>query len=127
MYVPSGQKYFQIYSLPQFSFNSYNLKLKFKIETVSLLKSIQILKGSFGALRTSLSWRLLPSPRWNKAYREAQDSMDILLDFGKKHIQMAENSYESTKTDPEQMSVLKKMIRRCDPGSSYPLVMALGT
>ena len=83
--------------------------------------------GSFGALRTSLSWRILPSPRWNKAYREAQDSMDILLDFGKKHIQVAANNFESTKANPDQMSVLKKMIHRCEPGSSYPLVMALGT
>ena len=53
--------------------------------------------------------------------------MDTLLDFGKKHIQMAANNFESTKTDPDQMSVLKKMIHRCEPGSSYPLVMALGT
>ena len=82
--------------------------------------------GSFGALRTSLSWRLLPNPRWNKAYREAQDSLDILLDFGKKHVQTAKYNYETAKNDTDQMSILKKMVRRCDPESSYPLVMALG-
>ena len=82
--------------------------------------------GSFGALRTSLSWRLLPNPRWNKAYREAQDNLDILLDFGKKHIQTAKYNYETGKTDTDQISILKKMVRRCDSESSYPLVMALG-
>lgn len=81
--------------------------------------------GSFGALRTSLSWRLLPNPRWNKAYREAQDNLDILLDFGKKHIQTAKYNYETGKTDTDQISILKKMVRRCDSESSYPLVMAL--
>ena len=34
--------------------------------------------GSFGALRTSFSWRILPSPRWNKAYREAQDNLGTI-------------------------------------------------
>ena len=61
-----------------------------------------------------------------KAYREAQDNLDILLDFGKKHIQTAKYNYETAKTDTDQMSILKKMVRRCDPESSYPLVMALG-
>ena len=73
------------------------------------------------------AWELKKNHKFfTKAYREAQDNLDILLDFGKKHIQTAKYNYKTGKTDTDQLSILKKMVRRCDSESSYPLVMALG-
>lgn len=82
--------------------------------------------GSFESLRTSISWKFCPYPRWNKGYREAQDSLNILLDFGKKHIQEATEKmdFQSSKSNKNK-SVLEKMIERNGSESTYPLVMAL--
>lgn len=79
--------------------------------------------SSFESLRTSISWRFFP-PRWNKGYREAQDNLNILLDFGKKHIQEA-TARMDLESNSIHKSILQKMIERNGTESSYPLVMAL--
>ena len=49
-----------------------------------------------------------------------------MLDFGKKHIDKAvQQIQEKGPENAGEMSVLEKMIRRNQPGSTYPLVMAL--
>ena len=73
----------------------------------------------------SPSWKLLP-PRWNKAYRQAQDNLDILLEFGKEQVENAKQRMKSKKSDNlDEMSVLQKMVKRNGQQSTYPLVMAI--
>ena len=44
------------------------------------------------------TWQFLP-PRWNKTFRNAQDDLDILLDFGKKLVDEAKKRMSEKKTD----------------------------
>ena len=60
---------------------------------------------------TSPSWKFLP-PRWNKAYRKAEDSLGILLDFGKEQVDKAKQNIEAKGIqDPQEMSVLQKTVQ----------------
>ena len=71
------------------------------------------------------TWKLLP-PRWNKTFRKAQDNQDIILDFGKKHVESAIKRISDKQIeDTHEMSVLQKLIIRNGPNSTYPLVTAI--
>ena len=71
------------------------------------------------------TWQFLP-PRWNKTFRNAQDDLDILLNFGKKQVDAAKKRMSEKKTDDiNEMSVLEKLIIRNGPESTYPLVTAI--
>ena len=80
---------------------------------------------SFLPLMMTPTWKFLP-PRWNKTFRNAQDNMDIMLDFSKKHVEIAKKRiFEDGVDDTHEMSVLQKMIIRNGPNSTYPLVTAM--
>ena len=72
------------------------------------------------------TWKFLP-PRWNKTYRKTQDNLNVLLDFGKKHVENAKTriAEKGVNDDTNEMSVLQKLIIRNGPESTYPLVMAI--
>ncbi len=94
-------------------------------ELETIFQAVQTYLGSFQALRGSLAWKFLP-PRWSKPYREAQDSFNLLLDFGKKRVEEAVKEIDrKPSNDSNEMSVLEKMIKRNGSKCTYPLVMAL--
>ena len=71
------------------------------------------------------TWKFLP-PRWNKTFRKTQDDLDIMLDFGKKQVEIStKRIYEGKIEDSHEMSVLQKLILRNGPESTYPLVTAI--
>ena len=72
---------------------------------------------------TSVSWKILP-PRWSKPFRETQDNLDLMLNFGKQQVEKAKSKFASN-PESHEMSVLQKMILRNGPESTYPLVMAI--
>ncbi len=94
-------------------------------EIVKLFEATKQFLGSFADLTVNPSWKFLP-PRWNKAYRQAQDNFDILIDFMKVPVDAAVKKIKDNPTDDlNKMSVLEKMIKRNGFESSYPLVMAI--
>lgn len=81
-------------------------------------------------LMTRPFWKWLPNPRWQKAYRDAQDSTNVLIDFGKTQVQEAIKKMELEETSNDdssrqKMSVLQKLIRRNRSASHIPLVTAI--
>ena len=71
------------------------------------------------------TWKFLP-PRWNKTFRKTQDDLDIMLDFGKKQVEIStKRIHEGKIEESHEMSVLQKLILRNGPNSTYPLVTAI--
>ena len=71
------------------------------------------------------SWRFFPA-KWNKTYREAEVNFNSFLEFGIKiEAEARQRMMLNPKENPDEMSVLEKMIKRNAPESTYPLVMAL--
>ena len=65
-------------------------------------------------------------PRWNKAYRTSEDTIDIVLNFAKKNVDLAiQKMKDNPQTDPDDMSILQKLILRNGPESSFPIVTAI--
>lgn len=80
-------------------------------------------------LMTRPFWKWLPDPRWQKAYRDAQDSTNVLIDFGKTQVQDAIKKMATTQSDHDglkaHMSVLQKLILANGASSPIPLVTAI--
>jgi cytochrome P450 len=105
-----------------------NVNMDPKIDQV--FKATKTFLDSFPALFTGLpTWKFLP-PRWNSSYREAQDALDIILNFGQEQVNEAikridSKENDSSESDAHEISVLEKMIIRNGPQSTFPVVMAL--
>ncbi len=96
-------------------------------ELKKFFETMQLFLGSFPKVMTSIpTWKIMP-PRWNKMFRETEDYLQILLDYGQARVQESiERMKNRTEDDGQhEMSVLEKMIVRNGTESTIPIVMAL--
>ena len=71
-------------------------------------------------------WKFLPSPRWDRRFRQSEDNFNILTEFCKKNIENARQKIKDQENAHlDEMSILAKMMKRNGPESTYPIVMAL--
>ena len=96
-------------------------------EIDKLFTSVNALLESLIPMLQKPLWKYLPSPRWDRQFRESEDNFGILVDFCQKQIANAQQKIEldQDKDHRDEMSILAKMMQRNGPDSSYPMVMAL--
>ena len=101
------------------------MKVPMDPEISKVFQASERVLDSFLPLIQWPTWKFLP-PRWNKTYRKTQDDLNIMLDFGKKQVEIStKRIYEGKIEDSHEMSVLQKLILRNGPGSTYPVVTAI--
>jgi len=83
---------------------------------------------AFPKLAYSIPWyKILPNPRWNRTFRDAEDSAKTIVDWSIDKIQQAKArilAKADKQDDSFEVSVLEKLIIKNGFNSSIPVIMA---